>query len=71
MVRILYLMFVFSKWYKWFSDGQESTEDGQHPDQPVSISTPQIVTKINEIVHGDCRMRIRMIAKTTFCDNIF
>ncbi|KAG5331335.1 MOS1T transposase, partial [Acromyrmex charruanus] len=35
------------KWYKRFSEGRESTEDDQRPGRPVSVSTPQTVTKIN------------------------
>ncbi|KAG5320943.1 GVQW3 protein, partial [Acromyrmex heyeri] len=34
------------EWYKRFSEGRESTEDDQR--RPVSVSTPQTVTKINE-----------------------
>ncbi|KAG5319854.1 MOS1T transposase, partial [Acromyrmex heyeri] len=41
------------EWYKRFSEGRESTEDDQRPSQPVSVSTPQTVTKINEIVRED------------------
>ncbi len=36
--------------------------------QPVSVSTPQTATKINEMVHGDHRMSIRMIAETVNAD---
>ncbi|KAG5333087.1 MOS1T transposase, partial [Acromyrmex heyeri] len=36
------------EWYKRFSEGRESTEDDQRPGRPVSVSTPQTVTKINE-----------------------
>ncbi|XP_050516736.1 protein GVQW3-like [Diabrotica virgifera virgifera] len=52
------------EWYKRFSEGRESAEDDQRPGRPVSVSTPQTVTKINEIVRGDRRMSIRMIAET-------
>ncbi len=55
MVRILYFVFMFSNGVK-FSEGRESTEDDQYPVQPVS--TPQTVTKINEIVCGDHCMSI-------------
>jgi len=37
------------EWYKRFSEGRESTEDDQRPGRPVSVSTPQTVTKINEM----------------------
>ncbi len=50
------------QWYKRVSEGQESTEDDQDPGQP--FSTPQTVTKINEIVCGDHCINIRMIAQT-------
>ena len=56
------------EWYKRFSEGRESTEDDQRPGRPVSVSTPQTVTKINEIVRGDRRMSIRMIAETVDAD---
>ncbi|XP_072380520.1 protein GVQW3-like [Diabrotica undecimpunctata] len=49
------------EWYKRFSEG---AEDDQRPGPPVSVSTPQTVTKINEIVRGDHSMSIRMIAET-------
>ncbi|KAG5332145.1 GVQW3 protein, partial [Acromyrmex heyeri] len=35
------------EWYKRFSEGRESTEDDQRPGRPVSVSTPQTVTKIS------------------------
>ncbi|KAG5313910.1 MOS1T transposase, partial [Pseudoatta argentina] len=42
------------EWYKRFSEGLESTEDDQRPGRPVSVSTPQTVTKINSwILHQD------------------
>jgi len=56
------------EWYKRFSEGRESTEDDQRPGRPVSVSTPQTVTKINEIVRGDRRMGIRMIAEIVKAD---
>lgn len=56
------------EWYKRFSEGRESSEDDQRPGRPVSVSTPQTVTKINEIVRGDRRMSIRMIAETVNAD---
>ncbi len=36
--------------------------------QPVSISSLQTVTKINETVYRDCRMSIWMIAETVNAD---
>ncbi len=56
------------EWYKWFSEGWESTKYNQHPGQPVSVSTPQTATKINEIVRGDLRMSNLMIAETVKVD---
>ncbi len=49
------------EWYKPFFEGRESTED-QCLGEPVS--TPQTVTKINEIVCGDHCTSIRMNAET-------
>ncbi len=48
--------------YKWFSEGRENNEDDQRHSQPVS--TPQTVTKINEIVCGNHSTSIRMNAET-------
>lgn len=56
------------EWCKRFFHGRESINDDQRPGRPVSISTPQMVTKINEIVHGDHRISIRMIAETVNAD---
>ncbi len=50
------------EWYKRFSEGRQSTEDDQRPGQPVS--TPQTVTKLNEIVCKDHCMSISMNAET-------
>ena len=47
-------------WHKRFSEGRESTDDDQRPGCPVSVSTPQKVTQINEMVRKDRRMSIRM-----------
>ncbi len=58
MVRILSRAYVF-KWghQKW-----------SHPGWSASVSTPPTVTKINEIICGDNRMSIRMIAETVNAD---
>ncbi|VVC45839.1 Transposase, type 1 [Cinara cedri] len=57
------------EWYKRFSEGRESTEDDQRPGRPVTVSTPETVTKINQIVRADRRMSIRMIAEAVNADN--
>lgn len=41
------------EWCKWFSEVQESSEDDQRPWRLVSVSTPEKVNKISEIVHRD------------------
>ncbi len=67
MARVLYFVCVcVFNWYKWFSEGRESTKNDQCPDQLVSVSTPQTVTKINEIVRIHHCMIIRMIAETIY-----
>ncbi|GFX02562.1 protein GVQW3 [Trichonephila clavipes] len=43
---------------KHFSEGRESTEDDQRPDRPVTVSTPETLTKINQIVRENRRMGI-------------
>ncbi len=59
-----FLSGAFFELYKQFSKGGESTEDNQCPGRPLSISTPQTETKINETVHGVRRMSFWMIAET-------
>ncbi|VVC28807.1 Hypothetical protein CINCED_3A003092 [Cinara cedri] len=49
-------------------EGRESTEDDQRPGRPVTVSTPETVTKINQIVLADRRMSIRMIAEAINAD---
>ncbi|VVC33880.1 Hypothetical protein CINCED_3A006513 [Cinara cedri] len=56
------------EWYKRFSEGLESTEDDQRPIRPVTVSTPETVTKINQIVRADRRMSIRMITEAVNAD---
>ncbi|GFS88481.1 putative mariner transposase [Trichonephila clavipes] len=53
---------------KRFREGLESTEDDQHPGHPVTVSTPETVTKINHIVRADHLMSIRMIAEVVKTD---
>ncbi len=50
------------EWYKWFSEGRESTEDDQYSGWPASVLTPQTLTKINEIVREDGSVSIQIIA---------
>ncbi len=56
------------EWYKWFSKDWESTSHDQYPSSSVSVSAPQTVIRINEIVHRDYRMSIRMTAETVNAD---
>lgn len=49
------------EWCKYFSEGRESTKYDQRPGHPVTVSTPETVTEINQIVRADRRMSIRMI----------
>ncbi|KAG5323720.1 GVQW3 protein, partial [Pseudoatta argentina] len=46
------------EWYKRFSEGRESTEDDQRPGRPVSVSTPQTVTKILDAMHAGCHIKV-------------
>ncbi|VVC34328.1 Hypothetical protein CINCED_3A000742 [Cinara cedri] len=55
-------------WYKRFSEGRGSTEDDQRLGRPVTVSTPETVTKINQIVRADRQMSIRMIAEAVNAD---
>ena len=56
------------EWCKRFSEGRESTEDEQRPGRPVTVSTQETITKINQIVRADRRMSIRMIAEAVNAD---
>jgi hypothetical protein len=56
------------EWCKRFSEGRESTEDDQRPDRLVTVSTPETVTKINQIVRADRRKSIRMISEAVNVD---
>ncbi|GFY05525.1 protein GVQW3 [Trichonephila clavipes] len=56
------------EWCKRFSQGRESTEDDQRPGRPVTVSSPETVTKINQIVRSDHRMSIWMIAEAVNAD---
>ena len=56
------------EWCKRFSEGRESTEDDQRPGRPVTVSTQETVTKINQIVRADRRMSIRIIAEAVNTD---
>jgi len=54
------------EWCKRFSEGRESTENDQRPGLHVTVTTPKTVTKINQIVRAD--RRIRMIAEAVNAD---
>ncbi|GFW49682.1 putative mariner transposase [Trichonephila clavipes] len=56
------------EWCKRFSEDRESTEDDKRPGHLVTVSPPETVTKINQIVRADRRMSIRMIAKAGNAD---
>ncbi|XP_025405008.1 protein GVQW3-like, partial [Sipha flava] len=55
-------------WCKHFREGQKSTEDDQRPGSPVTVSTPETVTKINQIVRADHRMSIQMVSEAVNAD---
>ncbi|XP_056640620.1 uncharacterized protein LOC130447683 isoform X2 [Diorhabda sublineata] len=52
------------QWCKRFGECRESTEDYQRPGSPATVSTPETVTKMNQIVRADRRM----IAKAVIAD---
>ncbi|KAL4101082.1 hypothetical protein QTP88_021102 [Uroleucon formosanum] len=56
------------EWCKRFNEGRESTEDDQRPGRPVTVSTPETVTKINQIVCADRQKSIRMISEAVNAD---
>ncbi|GFX92455.1 protein GVQW3 [Trichonephila clavipes] len=56
------------EWCRRLSEGRESTEDDQRPGGPVTVLTPETVTKIKRIARADLQMSIRMIAEAVNVD---
>lgn len=51
--------------HKWFTDfrcGRTSTVDADRPGRPVEVTTPEMITKIHDIVLNDRRVKVREIA---------
>lgn len=66
-MRILYLVRMFLSGINGFLKAKRAITIVS-PGRPLSVSTPQTVAKINEIVCRDCHMSIRMIAETVSAD---
>lgn len=58
----------FFEWCERFSEGREGSEHDQRPGRPVSASTPENVSEINEILRRDRRMSIQIVAGTVNVD---
>lgn len=51
------------RWCLEFRRGRTSIEDDPHPGRPISITTPETVTKVRDIVMLDRRVKVRQIAE--------
>lgn len=52
--------------YKWFTDfrcGRTSTSDAERPGRPVEVTTPEMITKIHDIVLNDRRVKVSEIVE--------
>ncbi|VVC43895.1 Hypothetical protein CINCED_3A020837 [Cinara cedri] len=68
MEEILYLVHVFLSGISASVRAERALKMPQRPGRPVTVSTPETVTKINQIVRADRRMSIRMIAEAVNAD---
>ena len=50
------------KWHKRFLEGREAVEDDERAGRPVTSRTDKNIEKLNEIVHKDRRLSVRMMA---------
>ena len=52
------------RWVATFKHNRQSLQDDPRPGRPVTVATPEIVTKVNDIVLTDRRVTERYIAST-------
>ena len=46
------------QWFSRFKAGRTSTDDNERPGRPVSISTPEIIERVLQIIREDRRRTI-------------
>ena len=58
------------EWHKWFKEGCEDVEDDSKSGRP---STADNVERVKQMVRGDCRLTVRMIADELEinCDSVW
>ena len=50
------------EWHKQFKEGREDVEDDSRSGRPSSSRTADNVERVKQMVRGDCRLTVRMIA---------
>ena len=56
------------EWHKRFLEGREIVEDDERSGRPVTSRTDENIKIINEIVHNDRRLSVRMMSYITNID---
>ena len=51
------------EWHKRFKSGHDDMEDDLKPGRPTTSRNDENVQNVNELVHSDRRMSVRMLAK--------
>jgi len=51
------------QWHTRFKTGRTSVDDDEHTGRPTSCTTPEAVTRIQELIRQDRRRTIRDIAE--------
>lgn len=54
----------FYKWIEQFKNGRTSVTDEHRSGRPVEVSTPSLVTRIDNIIREDRRVTVELIAET-------
>ena len=50
------------RWYGWFGDGQEDTEDDPRNGRPTESRSDNNVKKISQLLLQNCHLSLRMLA---------
>ena len=50
------------EWHKRFKEGREDVEDDSRSGRPLTSRTADNVERVKQMVPGDCRLTVRMIA---------
>ena len=51
------------EWHKSFKSGRDDVEDDQKPGHPTASRNDENIQNVNELVHSDRRMIVRMLAE--------